>query len=230
MTLQIGDKTYYKKANGTLVPEDQVKNSDRLRDQFVLEAAEKIMDIRTQMIRVKAEILDDIEAFMQTMSESYGVKLGGEKGNLSFTSFDGRVQLKYYRNDYLTFNEGIHIAKKLIDEFLEDITKDSSRSIKQIVNSAFNLKQGRMDVKAILKLREINETDPRWVKAMQIIDESKQWNEGSRALRLYIRGKTGEMELVPMDFTSLMGEAASDYVPMDAEAVDVPEGEENPGA
>lgn len=230
MTLQIGDKTYYKKANGTLVPEDQVKDSDRLRDQFVLEAAEKIMDIRTQMIRVKAEILDDIEAFMQTMSESYGVKLGGEKGNLSFTSFDGRVQLKYYRNDYLTFNEGIHIAKKLIDEFLEDITKDSSRSIKQIVNSAFNLKQGRMDVKAILKLREINETDPRWVKAMQIIDESKQWNEGSRALRLYIRGKTGEMELVPMDFTSLMGEAASDYVPMDAEAVDVPEGEENPGA
>lgn len=230
MTLQIGDKTYYKKANGTLVPEDQVKDSDRLRDQFVLEAAEKIMDIRTQMIRVKAEILDDIEAFMQTMSESYGVKLGGEKGNLSFTSFDGRVQLKYYRNDYLTFNEGIHIAKKLIDEFLEDITKDSSRSIKQIVNSAFNLKQGRMDVKAILKLREINETDPRWVKAMQIIDESKQWNEGSRALRLYIRGKTGEMELVPMDFTSLMGEAASDYVPMDAEAVEVPEGEENPGA
>lgn len=230
MTLQIGDKTYYKKANGTLVPEDQVKDSDRLRDQFVLEAAEKIMDIRTQMIRVKAEILDDIEAFMQTMSESYGVKLGGEKGNLSFTSFDGRVQLKYYRNDYLTFNEGIHIAKKLIDEFLEDITKDSSRSIKQIVNSAFNLKQGRMDVKAILKLREINETDHRWVKAMQIIDESKQWNEGSRALRLYIRGKTGEMELVPMDFTSLMGEAASDYVPMDAEAVDVPEGEENPGA
>ncbi len=230
MTLQIGDKTYYKKANGTLVPEDQVKDSDRLRDQFVLEAAEKIMDIRTQMIRVKAEILDDIEAFMQTMSESYGVKLGGEKGNLSFTSFDGRVQLKYYRNDYLTFNEGIHIAKKLIDEFLEDITKDSSRSIKQIVNSAFNLKQGRMDVKAILKLREINETDPRWVKAMQIIDESKQWNEGSRALRLYIRGKSGEMELVPMDFTSLMGEAASDYVPMDAEAVDVPEGEENPGA
>lgn len=230
MTLQIGDKTYYKKANGTLVPEDQVKDSDRLRDQFVLEAAEKIMDIRTQMIRVKAEILDGIEAFMQTMSESYGVKLGGEKGNLSFTSFDGRVQLKYYRNDYLTFNEGIHIAKKLIDEFLEDITKDSSRSIKQIVNSAFNLKQGRMDVKAILKLREINETDPRWVKAMQIIDESKQWNEGSRALRLYIRGKTGEMELVPMDFTSLMGEAASDYVPMDAEAVEVPEGEENPGA
>ena len=230
MTLQIGDKTYYKKANGTLVPEDQVKDSDRLRDRFVLEAAEKIMDIRTQMIRVKAEILDDIEAFMQTMSESYGVKLGGEKGNLSFTSFDGRVQLKYYRNDYLTFNEGIHIAKKLIDEFLEDITKDSSRSIKQIVNSAFNLKQGRMDVKAILKLREINETDPRWVKAMQIIDESKQWNEGSRALRLYIRGKTGEMELVPMDFTSLMGEAASDYVPMDAEAVEVPEGEENPGA
>lgn len=207
MTKEIDGIVYYIKGDGCLVPEDQVKDTDKLRDQLVLGIAEKILDLKQEMIKVKADIVEDIDAFMQTMSEQYGVELGGDKGNLTFTSFDGRVQVKYYNNDYLTFNEGIHVAKKLIDEFLEDITKDSSRSIKQIVNSAFNLKQGRMDVKAILKLREINEDDPRWQKAMQIIDESKEWHAGSRALRLYVRSRSGHMDLIPLDFSVLMGEA-----------------------
>ena len=206
MTKEIDGVVYYVKGDGCLVPEDQVKDTDKLRDQLVLGIAEKILDLKQEMIKVKADVVEDIDAFMQTMSEQYGVELGGDKGNLTFTSYDGRVQVKYYSNDYLAFNEGIHVAKKLIDEFLEDITKDSSRSIKQIVNSAFNLKQGRMDVKAILKLREINEDDPRWQKAMQIIDESKEWHAGSRALRLYLKSpQSGGMELVPLDFSVLMG-------------------------
>ncbi len=206
MTKEIDGITYYRKADGSLVPEDQIKDLDKLRDQMVMGIADKVLSLKQEMIRTKAGVVEDIEAFMETASEQYGVNYGGEKGNLTFTSFDGNVQIKYYSNDYLTFNEGIYVAKQLIDEFLEDITKDSSKSIKQIVNNAFNLKQGRMDVKAILKLRDINETDPRWVKAMGIIDESRQYVTGNKALRLYIRNRgTDKMEYIPLDFSVLMG-------------------------
>lgn len=206
MTKEIDGVTYYRKADGSLVPEDQIKDLDKLRDQMVMGIADKVLSLKQEMIRTKADVVEDIEAFMETASEQYGVNYGGEKGNLTFTSFDGNIQIKYYSNDYLTFNEGIYVAKQLIDEFLEDITKDSSKSIKQIVNNAFNLKQGRMDVKAILKLRDINETDPRWVKAMGIIDESRQYVTGNKALRLYIRNRgTDKMEYIPLDFSVLMG-------------------------
>lgn len=206
MTKEIDGKLYYKKADGTLVPEDQVKDIDKLRDQMVMGIADKMLYLKQEMIKTKADVVEDIEAFMETASEQYDVKYGGEKGNLTFTSFDGNVQIKYYSNDYLTFNEGIHVAKKLIDEFLEDITRDSSKSIKQIVNQAFNLKQGRMDVKAILKLRDINETDPRWMKAMSIIDESRQYVSGNKSLRLYLKNRqTDKMEHIPLDFSILMG-------------------------
>ena len=206
MTKEIDGITYYRKADGSLVPEDKIKDLDKLRDQIVMGIADKVLSLKQEMIRTKADVVEDIEAFMETASEQYGVNYGGEKGNLTFTSFDGNIQIKYYSNDYLTFNEGIYVAKQLIDEFLEDITKDSSKSIKQIVNNAFNLKQGRMDVKAILKLRDINETDPRWVKAMGIIDESRQYVTGNKALRLYIRNRgTDKMEYIPLDFSVLMG-------------------------
>lgn len=206
MTKEIDGITYYRKADGSLVPEDQIKDLDKLRDQMVMGIADKVLSLKQEMIRTKADVVEDIEAFMETASEQYGVNYGGEKGNLTFTSFDGNIQIKYYSNDYLTFNEGIYVAKQLIDDFLADITKDSSKSIKQIVNNAFNLKQGRMDVKAILKLRDINETDPRWVKAMGIIDESRQYVTGNKALRLYIRNRsTDKMEYIPLDFSVLMG-------------------------
>lgn len=207
MTRTIDGETYYRNPIGGWIPESQIKDTDKLRDQMVMGIAEKLLDLRQEMIKVKADVIEDIDAFMQTMGEVYNVKLGGNKGNLQFTSYDGNVQIKYYNVDYLTFNEGIHVAKALIDEYLADVTKDSSPAIKQIVNAAFNMKQGRMDVKAILKLSEINEDDPRWLKAMQIIDQSKQWNTGKRSLRLYIRNrKTNELELCPLDFSILMGE------------------------
>lgn len=207
MTREIDGKLYYMKGDGSLIPEDQVKDTDKLRDQFVMSLAEKMLDLKSEMIKVKAEVLDDIDAFMETMGEQYGVTMGGAKGNLTWTSYDGNVRIQYYNNDSLTFNEGIHVAKQLIDDFLNDITKDSSSTIKQIVNAAFSFKQGRMDVKAILKLREINEKDLRWQKAMSIIDESKQWIPGNKSLRLYIKNKlTGSLEPCDMDFTKLMGE------------------------
>lgn len=227
MTKEIDGKLYYKKADGTLVPEDQVKDIDKLRDQMVMGIADKMLYLKQEMIKTKADVVEDIEAFMETASEQYDVKYGGEKGNLTFTSFDGNVQIKYYSNDYLTFNEGIHVAKKLIDEFLEDITRDSSKSIKQIVNQAFNLKQGRMDVKAILKLRDINETDPRWVKAMSIIDESRQYVSGNKSLRLYLKNRqTDKMEHIPLDFSILMGGVE----PSDEKDLEVIESEGVPSA
>lgn len=225
MTREIDGITYYKDSKGAWVPSEQVKDTDKLRDQMVNTIADKLMELRTHMIRVKADILEDIAAFMETMADEYGVKLGGLKGNLSFSSYDGNIKLQYYCNDYLTFNEGIHVAKSLIDEYLADATKDASPAIRQIVQAAFNMRQGRMDVKAILKLRDIKENDPRWVKAMQIIDESKQWNSGRRSLRFYVKNKsTNGMDLVPLDFSLLLGEELEyeEDLPSDAQKAEDP--------
>lgn len=204
MTKEIEGKTYYMRGDGTLVPEEQVKPKDRLRDQFVMDTAMKMAKLRTEMIRLKAEVVDDIDAFMEMMAEEYDVHLGGDKGNLTFSSFDGNVQIQYSQSNYTRYNEGIYIAKQLIDEFMDDITKDSSSSIRQIVEAAFSMRQGHIDPKAIARLRSINETDPRWVKAMQIIDESRMVVPGSKNLRLYVRNKISDkMELQSLDFSGI---------------------------
>lgn len=206
MKKEIDGVIYYRKSDGSLVPEDTVKDTDKLRDQTVYCIAEKILNMRQEMIKVKADVIEDIDAFMETMSEQYGVNLGGDKGNLTLSSYDGGIKIQYYNNEYITFNEGILIAKQLIDEYLTDATRNAPSSLKQIVESAFNMRQGKMDVKQILKLRSLNIDDSRWVKAMQIIDESKQVHSGRKSLRLYMRNRHDEFEVIPLDFTLILGE------------------------
>lgn len=204
MVREIDGVKYYLKSDGTLVPESQIKDIDKLRDQTILEAAEKLQSLKTVMIRTKEEVLDDIDAFLEASAEQYGVKLGGEKGNLSLTSIDGNVRIEYKSSESLTFNEQIQIAKELIDEYLDDLTKDSKPELKTIVSSAFRLRQGRVDVKSVLKLRELNIDDERWRQAMSIIDDAKQVVTSKKALRLYIRNKlTGSLEFQPFDLSTL---------------------------
>lgn len=204
MIKEIDGIKYYLKSDGSLIPESQVKDIDKLRDQTVMEAADKLMTLKSSMIRLKAEVVDDINEFLAVSAEQYGVKLGGERGNLTLTSMDGAVRIDYKNSDTITFNEQIQVAKQLIDEYLDELTKDSNPELKTIVSAAFRLRQGRIDVKSVLKLREYNISDERWKKAMDIIDDAKQIVSTKKCLRLYVRNKlTGELENQPFDLSTL---------------------------
>ena len=91
-------------------------------------------------------------------------------------------------------------AKELIDEYLEDEIKDASFDIKQLVTSAFRVKQGVLDVRSILKLRSLRIDDERWKKAMDIIADSIVVKSSKSCLRLYKQNAEGTMEYVPLDF------------------------------
>lgn len=204
MIKEIDGTKYYLKSDGSLVPETQVKDIDKLRDQVVQKAAENLMDLKTRMIQEKAAVIEDILEFMDVSAEQYGVKLGGEKGNLTLTSIDSNVRLEYKNNDSITFNEQIQVAKQLIDAYLDDLTKDSNPELRTIVSAAFRLRQGRIDVKSVLRLREYNISDERWRKAMDVIDDAKQIISTKKCLRLYIRNKlSGDMEFQPFDLSTL---------------------------
>ena len=86
MIKEIDGIKYYLKSDGSLIPESQVKDIDKLRDQTVMEAADKLMTLKSSMIRLKAEVVDDINEFLAVSAEQYGVKLGGERGTLTLTS------------------------------------------------------------------------------------------------------------------------------------------------
>ena len=152
------------------------------------------------MKQLNQEIKDEIRAYIELIGEKYGVKLKGNKGNITLTSYDGKTRIVISISESIYLDENVIAAKELIDEYLEDEIKDASFDIKQLVTSAFRVKQGVLDVRSILKLRSLRIDDERWKKAMDIIADSIVVKSSKSCLRLYKQNAEGTMEYVPLDF------------------------------
>lgn len=199
---EIRGQKFVENSRGALVPEESVREIDLLRDQVVRGVVEKIEKMQAFMQETKAQCLSDIEAFVTIAAEEYGVKLGGTRGNTTLTSFDGNSRVSLGISDSLDLTEGIHAAKQLIDEYLTDLTRDSSADLRTLVTNAFRVKQGRMDVKRILELRSYNISDPRWKKAMDIISDSVRVASTRQHFRVHQR-KNEVFEQMDLDFSTI---------------------------
>lgn len=201
MTKTIEGKEYYQMADGSLVPSESVRPIDQLRDQTVERIIDSVNKMRKSMSDVKRQAMDDIDAYVRTSSEQYGISVGIGKGNLQLNSLDGtkRVQIAIHETIGLK-DENVAAAKELIDQYLRDLTKDSNADIRTIVNRAFRVSQGNMDIKRILDLRNCEIGDPLWKKAMTIIGDGIYTKASQQYIRCYEKNASGQMEMKVLDF------------------------------
>jgi hypothetical protein len=194
-----------KNSQGHLVPVDAVKEIDKARDALVREIVAKAASLSELLARFKAASMADIEAFVELSAEKYGAKkLGGRKGNVLLTSYDGEWRVLRAMADNLIFDERLQIAKQLIDECIQEWAAGSRAEIMALVNDAFyQEKAGKINTARILGLRRLDIKDEKWLQAMNAIGDSLQV-AGSRAyLRIYRRTKGDQYEQVNLDLAAL---------------------------
>lgn len=200
----IDDKTYWQDAKGGLTPDDLVKPIDKERDALVQEWIEKGKALSQQIAEFKGCVFGDIQAFIELSAEKYDAKLGGNKGNITLFSYDGKYKIQRAINDHLQFDERIQAAKVLIDECLNEWSVGSRPELKALIERAFNVdKEGNLNTSRILGLRRVDIQDPRWLNAMQAISESVQIVSSKTYVRLYERvGDSDQYVPISLDIAS----------------------------
>lgn len=198
---------YRQDSAGRLVPEDTIKTIDLMRDDLVTRIANQAEELSERLREFKANTLAEIEAFIETSAQEYGVELGGKKGNVQFTSFDGRYRLMRANHDSMTFDERLLAAKELIDECLRDWSGRPGvpRGLIVIADRAFRRNaNGEISVSRVLDLRSHDIEDERWQKAMEIITDSIRVQASITYLRLYKRaGRTDQYDQLPLDIAKV---------------------------
>ncbi|KAF1073309.1 DUF3164 family protein [Halodesulfovibrio sp. MK-HDV] len=195
---------YMENAQGHFVPVDQVKPVDLARHELVMEKVDKAKAMQEELAALKGEIMNDVEAFVSLSAEQYGVKIGGQKGNVSLVSYDGQYQIKRQISEHLDFDERLQAAKSLIDECLKDWTEGSPGELRAVVNDAFQVdKEGKINVGRILGLRRLQIMDERWKRAMEAISDSIRVTGTKAYFRIYERDATGKMAAIPLDIAAL---------------------------
>lgn len=195
---------FRKNALGHLVPDEQIKPVDKVRDDVVTDIVKAAKVLRQAMLDFKLATMGQITDFVDLSASEYGVKFGGSKGNISLTSFDGQFQVRRAVGEHRVFDERIQTAKVLIDECIHSWSGGADTRLMAMVEHAFRVdQQGQINVNQVLSLRQLDIDDAKWKQAMDAIADAIQITGTSEYLRLYERQASGKYTQLPLDISSL---------------------------
>ena len=190
---------------GHLVPDDIVKPIDRQRHEIVAEIIKKALVLQDQIKVFKHNCLGDLQAFIDLSAEHYDTKMGGMKGNVTLTSYDGKYKIQRAVGEYITFDERLQVAKELIDKCIHRWSQGARSEIRVLVQDAFQTdKQGKINTSRVLGLKRLDIKDEEWQQAMQAITDSIQIISSKTYVRLYERmGDSDSWQPIPLDIAAL---------------------------
>ena len=194
---------YMKDSKGRLVPIEQVKEIDQLRNDLVIELVEAAKQQSDTLRESRLQAMRDVDAFVSLSADKYDIKYGGQKGNITLTSYDGRYRVVKAIRDQVSFDERILIAKEMIDGCIKKWSSGSRSEIRALVSDAFQVdRTGRLNIGRILHLRQLDIIDPDWRKAMDAISDSVQFLDSKSYIRFYERTEHGGYIQIAMDLAS----------------------------
>lgn len=196
---------FVKNAAGHLVPEHQVREHDKLRDQVAGDLAKQAVAISESLAAFKAKALGDIADLIAISAEKYQVKVGGKKGNVSIVTYDGRYKIERAMAERITFTEEILAAKELIDQCIRKWSEGADQHLRILVDRAFRAnRQGQIKTGDVLSLLRVEIEDPDWQRAMEALKDSIQVNGTAVYIRVYQRvGNTDRYEPISLDIAKV---------------------------
>lgn len=196
---------YMMDAKGRLVPVELVNEIDTTRHDLVLEIINKAESLQQQLKDFKTATLDDIGAFIDLAAERYQVQIGGDKGNVTLTSFDGLFKIQRAIQEHIAFDERLQAAKELIYNCIHRWSEGAPPELLALVDDAFQVnKEGLISTARVLGLRRLNIDDDEWQRAMQAIADSIQINGSKTYVRIYRRnGADHKWQPLSLDLAAL---------------------------
>jgi hypothetical protein len=186
--VEVNGKKFMEDAKGNLIARDLVKPVDQLMDELVRKMIAYARDLSAQIGRFKGHCFDDLGGFQALIAQEYEASVGGAKGNVTLTSFDGCMKVQFQVADIIDFGAELQAAKKLIDECLAEWAAGSRDEIRAIVTRAFNVdKEGLVNRTELFMLTRVAIDDPRWQRAMAAIHDSIRIVGSKTHIRFYAR-------------------------------------------
>jgi hypothetical protein len=188
----INGKKHLTDPKGRLVPIDLVKPVDLLMDETVRKVAHFAQTLSAQVARFKQHTLDDIAGFKALLAQEHGTTIGGGKGNITLTSFDGLVKVSVKIADLTIFGPELQDAKAKVTECIRTWAEGAAPELIALVESAFQVDQeGRVNRSDLLYLLRLNIDHPTWLEGMDLIRKAERPMGTKEYVQVHVRPHTG---------------------------------------
>lgn len=198
---------FLKNNRGDLVRIENVKEIHLLQDQVATDLAKDAQAIFMALAKFKRQALDDIRDLIKIAGEKHDVKLGGEKGNITIPSYDGRYKIQRAFADRITFGIEIEAAKDLFLNYLNDVADNLDGDARVLVESAFKTtRNNQLRTSELLRLLSYDIKHPDWVKACEALRESMVVDGQTVYIRVYERiNDSDKYRPIPLNITDVAG-------------------------
>jgi hypothetical protein len=195
---------YMVNAVGHLVPMNQIREQDKLRDEAVTRLVLRGIELNLALVDYKKTALAEIADLIQIAADKYGATIGGRKGNVSLSSYDGRYRIQRHIADRIQFSEELEAAKVLINNCIDRWSEGANDNMRALVDRAFRTDtKGQIKTVAVLELLRL-EIDDEWMTAMEAIHDSIQTTGTAVYIRIYKRvGNSNQYRPIPLDLASV---------------------------
>jgi hypothetical protein len=196
---------YWRNAVGHLVPDAQVSAHDKLRDGVARNLVARALAAHAELTALKKLALEGIAELVSISAAKYEVQMGGEKGNVQITTYDGEYKVIRAYADRITFTEEIEAAKELINSCIRRWSKGADQNICALIDRAFRTdSKGQIKTTAVLELLRLEIDDMEWQTAMQAIRDSIQAAGTAIYVRFYKRvGIAGQWQAISLDLAAV---------------------------
>ncbi|MBQ4860479.1 DUF3164 family protein [Pseudoalteromonas sp. MMG013] len=204
------EQEFYTNRSGYKVPANKVSDNDKAQNTLVLELVQRAKQLSAEHDDFKRGVFTRVNDFIADMAHSYNVEIGGTKGNITLTSFDGKSRIKVGVADDVSFGPEILVAKELINgvvnELLDHVGAEA-QLIKDIAQEAFETnKEGQYSKAKIMNLRSkyrySHESDE-WAEAMKAIDDAFILSSTKTYVLFHERNELGKWIQIPLVSKSL---------------------------
>ncbi|KTT72629.1 DUF3164 family protein [Sphingomonas endophytica] len=186
--IDVGGKPYLRDAKGALVPLEAIKAVDLLMDETVRDIIARATEVSAAIAAFKVEAFAAVGGFQALLAQEYGTTIGGPKGNVTLTSFDGCLKVQVQAADLLELGPELQTAKTLIDGCLSEWAAGSGAELRALVNQVFSVdKEGQINRAALFMLLRVESPDERWQRAMEAIRNSIRVIGSRSYVRFYNR-------------------------------------------
>ncbi|WP_295452042.1 DUF3164 family protein [uncultured Thiodictyon sp.] len=203
-------------AAGRLVRLANVREADRLQDEVARSLALEGLLLHELLKDYKARSLGDMADLAATVAKEYQAVIGGKRGNMTLTTFDGLWKVQRTYRDVISFGVEIQAAKQLVGECFEAWVARLRANgggpevdaivgnIEAVIDRAFVAnKKGDLRTGPVLELLRTEIDDPRWQTAMDALSESIEVSGSAVYVRVYRRGEADQYLPIPIDLASV---------------------------
>ena len=178
---------------------------EKERNAMVADMVEEASELENILQQFKNRCLRRIEEFRERANQ-YGDIRSNSKGGFRLRNSDTQEVVSLDRNSVPDYDERANMAEDLIKDFLQDAVKKKDQQTYRTISALMERnKKGDFTpsrIASLMKVRD-NYSDERWVKAMQLFEESFLVRDISYSVSFYRKDEMGKDTSICLSFASL---------------------------